>query len=76
MEEIYSRCSYSDEFNENYYIQSGWWPNRHWGIPQGAGLRRGAGETSLNNGGSSCGHPPGVGKAVEPTTRRTNSKAN
>ena len=26
MEEIYSRCSYSDEFNENYYIQSGWWP--------------------------------------------------
>jgi hypothetical protein len=35
--------------------------NRHWGIPQGAGLRGGAGETSLNNGGSSWGHPPASG---------------
>ena len=35
--------------------------NWHWGIPQGAGLRGGAGETSLNNGGSSCGHPPASG---------------
>ena len=35
--------------------------NRHWGIPQGAGLRGGAGETSLNNGAGSWGHPPATG---------------
>ena len=32
--------------------------NRHWGFPQGAVLRGGAGGKFLNNGGSSCGHPP------------------
>ena len=33
--------------------------NRHWGIiPQGCGLRGGAGETSVNNGAGSWGHPP------------------
>lgn len=35
--------------------------NRYWGIPQGAGLRGGAGETSLNNGAGSWGHPPATG---------------
>lgn len=35
--------------------------NRYWGIPQGAGLRGGAGETSLNNGAGSWGHPPASG---------------
>lgn len=35
--------------------------NRHWGIPRGAGLRGGAGETSLNNGSGSWGHPPATG---------------
>ena len=35
--------------------------NRFWGIPRGAGLRGGAGETSLNNGAGSWGHPPASG---------------
>lgn len=35
--------------------------NRFWGIPQGAGLRGGAGETSLNNGAGTWGHPPASG---------------
>ena len=35
--------------------------NRFWGIPQGVGLRGGAGETSLNNGAGSWSHPPATG---------------
>ena len=35
--------------------------NRHWGIPQGVGLRGGAGETSVNNGAGSWSHPPTSG---------------
>ena len=41
-----------------HYPPTGPASNRFWGIPQGAGLRGGAGETSLNNGAGSWAHPP------------------
>ena len=43
------------------YYSSGPASNRFWGIPQGLGLRGGAGETSLNNGAGTWGHPPASG---------------
>lgn len=44
-----------------HYPPTGPASNRFWGIPQGAGLRGGAGETSLNNGAGSWAHPPAAG---------------
>lgn len=44
-----------------YALPTGPASNRFWGIPSGAGLRGGAGETSLNNGAGTWGHPPASG---------------